>query len=356
MRHRLLVVAKDAVLRSALARWLMPAGYTVELAESGRRAREVIANHKVALTILVLDGCSGSALVRDLGKGRGKLIVVTKPPLDLSAINQFAPAADACLSLPLDEQEVLARVESLLQPQAEALAAPETLSFEGFTIDLAGRSLRDASGSEVALTRSEFALLLAFARHTGWVLSRDQLLDAVLGRRADPYDRSIDVLVGRLRRKIEADPKLPRVIVTVIGEGYKFAAKPQKPARSGSSIQAQEEQPAGARPTERRQLTVICCGLVGSTALASRLDPEDLRAVFAEYHRCCAEVIAPFGGIVAPFAGDRVLVYFGYPEAHENDAERAVRAGLALIDAVAKLATRLAPSLHVRVLRQGSLW
>jgi TolB-like protein len=85
------------------------------------------------------------------------------------------------------------------------------------------RLVRDGRGSEVPLTRSEFALIVAFVRSPG--LSRDQLLDAVVGRRAEPYDRSIDVLVGRLRKKIEPAPATPRLILTVVGEGYKFAAK-----------------------------------------------------------------------------------------------------------------------------------
>jgi class 3 adenylate cyclase/predicted ATPase len=184
------------------------------------------------------------------------------------------------------------------------------------------------------------------------MLSRDQLLDAALGRRADPYDRSIDVLVGRLRRKIEPDPKAPRFIVTVVGEGYKFAAKLRKnrsPDRTTFAVPAEEEPKARPQSVERRQLTVMSCGLAGFTALASRLDPEDLRSLFADYLRCCAEVISSFGGKVASFSGDRILAYFGYPEAHENDAERAVRAGLALFVAVANLTIRLAPSLHVRV-------
>src|SRR5229473_1698234 len=83
-----------------------------------------------------------------------------------------------------------------------------------------------------------------------------------------------------------------------------------------------------ADPAERRQLTVMFCDLVGSTALAARLDPEDLREVIAAYHRAVAEVIAGFDGFVAKYMGDGVLVYFGYPRAHEDDAERAVRTGL----------------------------
>jgi class 3 adenylate cyclase/predicted ATPase len=88
---------------------------------------------------------------------------------------------------------------------------------------------------------------------------------------------------------------------------------------------------------ERRQLTVMFCDLVGSTALSARLDPEDLREVIAAYHRAVAEVVAGFDGFVAKYMGDGVLVYFGYPQAHEEDAERAVRAGLGVIDAVGRL-------------------
>jgi class 3 adenylate cyclase len=95
-------------------------------------------------------------------------------------------------------------------------------------------------------------------------------------------------------------------------------------------------EPATER-AERRQLTVMFCDLVGSTALSSQLDHEDLREVIAAYHSAVAEIVAGFDGFVAKFMGDGVLVYFGYPQAHEDDAERAVRAGLGLIDAVGRL-------------------
>ena len=96
--------------------------------------------------------------------------------------------------------------------------------FADFTLDLDGRSLSNIDGGDIPLTRSEFALLREFIRHPGRVLSREYLLDALAGKRPDPYDRSIDVLVGRLRRKIEPDAKSLRLIVTVPGEGYKFSA------------------------------------------------------------------------------------------------------------------------------------
>src|SRR5262245_34651852 len=99
---------------------------------------------------------------------------------------------------------------------------------------------------------------------------------------------------------------------------------------------APHDAPAPA-DAERRQLTVMFCDLVGSTALAARLDPEDLREVVAAYHCAVAEVVRSFDGFVAKYMGDGVLVYFGYPRAHEDDAERAVRAGLGVVDAVGRL-------------------
>ena len=90
---------------------------------------------------------------------------------------------------------------------------------------------------------------------------------------------------------------------------------------------------------ERRQLTLMFCDLVGSTPLSARFDPEDLREIIGAYHRCVADTVARFAGFVAKYMGDGVLVYFGYPEAHEDDAERAVHAGLAVIEAVGSLPT-----------------
>ena len=110
--------------------------------------------------------------------------------------------------------------------------------------------------------------------------------------------------------------------------------------------------PAASRPldtAERRQLTVVFCDLVGSTALSARLDPEDMREIVGAYHRCCADLITRVGGFVAKYMGDGVLAYFGYPQAHEHDAERAIRAGLALVEAVPKLKTSASAPLQVRV-------
>ena len=121
------------------------------------------------------------------------------------------------------------------------------------------------------------------------------------------------------------NPPLPGLVPGITGEG-----------RVGAGAEA-----------ERRQLTVMFCDLVGSTPLSTRFDPEDLREIVGAYHRCVTDTVGRFGGFVAKYMGDGVLVYFGYPEAHEDDAERAARAGLAVIDAVGRLATQ--EPLNVRI-------
>jgi class 3 adenylate cyclase len=130
------------------------------------------------------------------------------------------------------------------------------------------------------------------------------------------------VLVGHRRRLLDAIEAL----------GAAAPAAPETPVQSDA---------------ERRQLTVMFCDLVGSTPLSARLDPEDLRGIIGAYHRCVAEIVESFGGFVARYMGDGVLVYFGYPQAHEDDAERATRCGLALVDRVPQLDQ--AEELHARV-------
>jgi class 3 adenylate cyclase len=129
-------------------------------------------------------------------------------------------------------------------------------------------------------------------------------------------------VVGHRRRLLDAIIALQGEPVATLG-----GSAPTRGDGTGSA-------PAGA---ERRQLTVMFCDLVGSTTLASRLDPEDLREVIGTYHRGVADTVARFDGFVANYMGDGVLVYFGYPQAHEDDPEQAVRAGLALVHAVGRL-------------------
>jgi class 3 adenylate cyclase len=127
--------------------------------------------------------------------------------------------------------------------------------------------------------------------------------------------------------------------VTSIGHRRKLLAALAALRSEASQVTTAFTSAAISSGAERRQLTVMFCDLVGSTALSARFDPEDLREVIGAYHRCVADTVAHFAGFVAKYMGDGVLIYFGYPEAHEDDAERAVRAGLAVIDAVGGLET-----------------
>ncbi len=134
-------------------------------------------------------------------------------------------------------------------------------------------------------------------------------------------------------------------------EAIAALAEPASPPTAASAA-------ATARPVkaERRQLTVLFCDLVESTALSAKLDPEDMREVITAYQNVCAEVVRRFDGHVAKFMGDGVLAYFGYPRAHEYDAERAVRAGLELVHAVEELTTPLGQTLASRVGIEPAWW
>src|SRR5262245_51175437 len=149
------------------------------------------------------------------------------------------------------------------------------------------------------------------------------------------------------------DQDLEKIGVTSVGHRRKLlrAIANLKGAEKGTPAVAIEVAPPArlraADTAERRQVTVMFSDLVGSTALSARMDPEDLREVISAYRKCVTEAVRRFGGFVARYLGDGVLVYFGYPEAHEDDAERAVRAGLDLISAVSALKTPV--SLQTRV-------
>jgi len=137
---------------------------------------------------------------------------------------------------------------------------------------------------------------------------------SALGHLSDQDLKDLGVLLGH-RRKLQAA----------------IAGLPDTAPAPPKTAAAPMTKPEDA--AERRHLTVMFCDLVGSTALSARLDPEDLRGIIATYHHCCTELIERNGGFVAKYMGDGVLAYFGYPQAHEHDAERALRAGLHLVEA-----------------------
>src|SRR6267154_175875 len=246
MKTSILVVVRDADRRAMLARRLMGAGYAVELSDEPRRARELAKAGGVRLAVLAPGdfGDAGADLARWLRDSLGEVILVD--------------GRDE------DSLDILARVRSALQPQAEPRARePEVLRFDGWHLDVPARSLRRENGSEISLTRSEFELLLNFLRHAGWVLSRDQLRNAVSGRSAEAYERSVDMLVGRLRRKLDTGANGPSLIITVSGVGYRFAIKPEALTKTALGPRLERAEPAEGVTPEAAQV-------LGAGAAASR--------------------------------------------------------------------------------------
>lgn len=235
IKQRILVVGDDAGLRATLARWLIGAGYSVELAESARHARRVLAHERIGLAIVAPEQLDGNDLASELRAVVDRLIVVTAPAGDSSLPTAPAVRADGYLSKPLREDDVLARIGAALRADADTVEAPpELLHFAGYTVDVAGRRCLDAGGRILALTPAELTLLIYLARRLGRAASRDHLTRAVAGRSAERGDRSVDVLISRLRRKIEVNPKSPQMILTVPGVGYKLVARPIDTAPTAS--------------------------------------------------------------------------------------------------------------------------
>ena len=154
------------------------------------------------------------------------IILVTGRTDAVDRIVGLEIGADDYVTKPFDQRELLARVKNLLRRTAHVRHKTEEVKrFAGWSFDLPRRRLTSPQGKNVPLTRAEYELLAAFVQHPGVVLNRDRLLSHVTHRRWDPSDRTIDVLVRRLRRKIEADAKAPELIVTSHGEGYLFTGE-----------------------------------------------------------------------------------------------------------------------------------
>ncbi|WP_394538391.1 response regulator transcription factor [Lysobacter enzymogenes] len=226
---RLLLVDDDADILALLARYLGANGCKTASAASAAQARASVAAGGIDLVLLDLGlpDEDGLSLLRHLQtQWRGPVIVVSGRGEAVDRVVGLELGADDYVAKPFDLRELLARVRSVLRRAAAPAQTPaaDCLRFEGFRLDLSARRLTDAAGAEIALTTGEFQLLRALLQRPQQVLSRDELMSALHGREAGPYDRTIDVAIGRLRRKIEADPAAPGLIKAVRGAGYLFAA------------------------------------------------------------------------------------------------------------------------------------
>jgi two-component system phosphate regulon response regulator OmpR len=227
---RVLIVEDDRQVRETVADYLESQGCEVAHAADGQAMRKALAAQlpEVVLLDVRLPGEDGLALARWLREQRHDLaiIMVTAADQVIDRVVGLEVGADDYIAKPFDLRELLARIKSVLRRASRpAAAAPRRVSFGACMLDLDRHQLIGRDGEDVPLTGMEFDLLRAFAEHPNRVLSRDQLLTLTRNREWEPFDRSIDIRIARLRRKIEEDPDNPKTIKTIRGSGYIFIPK-----------------------------------------------------------------------------------------------------------------------------------
>ncbi|ODA67149.1 Transcriptional regulatory protein OmpR [Methyloligella halotolerans] len=227
---QILVVDDDPEIRKLLARYIESQGFRVLLAASRQELEESLSTHGVDLIVLdvMLPDGSGLDICRDLRARRSAvpIILLTALKEDVDRIIGLEIGADDYMGKPFNPRELVARIRAVLRRRAEMPGPAEetTYYFEGFVAEPATRRVRNAEGSEIDLTGAEYDLLQVFLERPGRVLSRDSLLDLTRGREGDVMDRSIDVLMSRLRRKL-GEEKSGQLFKTVRNGGYQLAAR-----------------------------------------------------------------------------------------------------------------------------------
>jgi DNA-binding response OmpR family regulator len=225
--QRILVVDDDSALRELIASYLRGNGFQVDGVGDGRGMRMAIDRHAPDLIVLdlMLPGEDGLSLLRALRAGGGPpVIIVSARGEEIDRVVGLEVGADDYLPKPFGPRELLARVRAVLRRGQSSGSVNDVISFGPFRLDkLAHVLLRD--DTEVPLTAGEFNLLRIFVEHPNQVLTRDHLVSLMRGYERTPFDRSIDVRITRLRRKIEPQPEAPVYLRTVWGEGYLFAPR-----------------------------------------------------------------------------------------------------------------------------------
>lgn len=226
----ILIVDDQREICDLVQEYLTGEGYRVSTAQDGAQMRRVMSQLPVDLVILdlMLPGEDGLTLARSLRQESSVgIIILTGRGEIVDRIIGLEMGADDYLPKPFHLRELLARVKSVLRRASTGATETQATArskarFAGWNLDLSSRELLSPSGKEVRLTTGEFDLLAAFVNNANQVLTRDRLLDLARNREAGPFDRTIDVQVGRLRRKLEDDPQRPTMIKTVRGTGYIF--------------------------------------------------------------------------------------------------------------------------------------
>ena len=227
---RLLLVDDEPTLREPLAAYLGRQGFVVREAASAAEARALLLNETPHLVLLdvMMPGEDGLSLCRHLIETKDvPVILLTAKGEAMDRIVGLEIGADDYVVKPFEPRELVARIKSVLRRSARSGGSPEEdalYEFEGWRLDPVKRRLTDPGGALVPISAAEFRLLCAFVTHPRKVLDRDRLLDMVQGREAHLFDRAVDNQVSRLRRKMEEDSRDPKLIQTVWGGGYRFAA------------------------------------------------------------------------------------------------------------------------------------
>ena len=234
LQPHLLIVDDDPEICALILRYFGGHGFRVSAASDGVAMRMTIAERAVDVVLLDLglSGEDGLELMRYLrAHWTGAIVIVTGRGEPVDKVVGLELGADDYITKPFDLRELLARVRSVLRrisPAQPRGSAANAVEFAGFRFDAQMRSLQGQDGDHIQLTTGEYELLVAFLSAPGRVLSRDQLVSQLHGHEAGPFDRSIDVQVGRLRRKIERDAANPELIKSVRGAGYVFTPRVQR--------------------------------------------------------------------------------------------------------------------------------
>lgn len=231
----ILICDPDAASAEACERYLTANGFKVTRTATASQLERLALNGSAQLVIIDFNvaGADPLALARRLSeRSRIGVVMLTPNPDSIERIVSLEAGADDCLSKPIEPRELLARVKAVLRrlvranlPELINGALSDLVPLGCCSLDLSARTLRDALGREQPLTEMEFSLLKTFIEHPNQALNRDELAELAYGRTWSPFDRSLDIRISRLRRKIERDPARPEVILTVRGIGYRYEVR-----------------------------------------------------------------------------------------------------------------------------------
>jgi two-component system OmpR family response regulator len=232
-KGHLLIVDDDPEIRDLLAHFLREHGFQVSVAAEGEEMLQLLQDSEPDLVVLdlMLPGEDGLSLCRRLSADYTvPIIMLTAVAEEADRIVGLEMGADDYLTKPFNPRELLARIRAVLRRVGQSATGDrgQLVSFQGWQLDLGRRELKREDGTLVPLSAGEFRLLQVLAEHPQQVLSRDFLLERTHGRESGPYDRSVDIQLSRLRRKIEDNPREPGIIKTVRSGGYMFSLPVQR--------------------------------------------------------------------------------------------------------------------------------